>query len=642
MKSALECILFSVSEDDATVPASQRCPKCGTEYNRGERFCSRDGSILVYSSPHPVQDESKTSDQVASIVGDGYTIISELGAGGMGAVFLARHRVLDRLVAIKILHEDTCDDQEAIGRFLREARVSSKLDHENIVSVFDFGRDGEGNYFLVMEYVEGPSLRRILATEAPLDQLRVASILHQILTATTQAHKKDIIHRDLKPENIICTRRRGEKDFIKILDFGLAKILGEDEHGSGRLTQVGYVMGTPDYMAPEQAAGLAVDHRCDLYSIGMIAYEMLSGGCPFTGKPAEILRAQVSDEPRELAKASGSNAVHPDFSLFVHRLIAKDPAERFDSAEGAGRALEKIVRKLSIAPESEGEGVLAKTRAAILPRSAKAAAVVGGTRYSVLPNDSRPVDGAVTEYQGENADTLTDAPIVLDEVHRLSALWNRRVVEVADLLWGHGKLPPYVRSALSESRELESSVTDLETDIALLENQLEESEQRARRAEGELRLQRIDLVAQLGAIQEAVSIEYLAMDNNAFADEAPSTPSPSVGAAPKRPSDLRLLRTASETLEKEILKLDRSMKHLAKEQVVTAGALGISIQKKIRRVHRLQSRLVPLYAGIAARVNEQSADRPDLADHVSALTEIAGAIQVYQAILTGMGMESRI
>jgi serine/threonine-protein kinase len=268
-----------------------------------------------------------------------YTITKKLGEGGMGAVYLARQNAIDQNVALKVLHARAAESNEIVQRFHREAKVISMLSHPNIVRVFIFGRTEDDLLYLVMEFVRGRELRARLDEAGALDELLAIKIMKQACSALAEAHDLGIIHRDLKPDNILLTEFRGEKNFVKILDFGIAKLNETEGKPEQKLTQAGIVYGTPEYLSPEQAQALDLDQRTDIYSLGCILYELITGQVPFTHKnPVQILTKHVFEEaPKPSAVAPGP--VAPTMENIIMRAIAKDPDDRFADAMAMFEAL---------------------------------------------------------------------------------------------------------------------------------------------------------------------------------------------------------------------------------------------------------------------------------------------------------------
>lgn len=258
-----------------------------------------------------------------------YTIVDRLGEGGMGAVYLAEQDSIDQKIALKVLHAESAESDEIVQRFHREAKVISLLTHPNIVRVFIFGRTDDDLLFLAMEFVEGVELRDKL-DGTPVDELMAIKVMKQVCSAVAAAHDQDIIHRDLKPENILLTTHRGEDNYVKILDFGIAKLKHPDGQQGPQLTQAGIVYGTPEYLSPEQAQADDLDHRTDIYALGCILFEMLTGRVPFDANSSvEILKQKVFEDP---PKPSEYAPVAPKMEEIILTAMAQDRDDRFDDA----------------------------------------------------------------------------------------------------------------------------------------------------------------------------------------------------------------------------------------------------------------------------------------------------------------------
>src|SRR5438477_2557017 len=276
-----------------------QCPRCGRQYLNG---------VLVCPSDHtPLQADATIADvPVDPLVGrlfEGkYRLDEPLGGGVMGTVYRATHLLIDRPVALKVLSQRFVGDQTAQQRFRREARAAGRMQHPNAVTVTDFGATDDGYLYIVMELLEGRTLRDLLAHEAPLDSARAVSFMLQACAAVGAAHDANLIHRDLKPANIFIEQRPDLPAVVKVLDFGVAKFavdeLDDDDYQT--LTQVGAIIGTPRYMSPEQCAGTApLTPASDVYSLGIILYEMLTGAVPFTADTfLAVALKQVSEPPR--------------------------------------------------------------------------------------------------------------------------------------------------------------------------------------------------------------------------------------------------------------------------------------------------------------------------------------------------------
>lgn len=277
------------------------CPTCGQDFADEVRVCPEDGALLqadpTVAIARPVVDSF-----IGRTLDEKYRLDERLGTGGMGTVYRATHLLIDRPVAIKVLNPRYVEDEAAQTRFRREARAAGRLQHANAVTVTDFGSTSDGLVYIVMELLEGRTLRDVLAREAPLDVARAVSIMLQISSAVAAAHNAGVIHRDLKPANIFVVQRKDAPPFIKVLDFGIAKLAAEaleDDDDPQTLTQVGAMIGTPRYMSPEQCDGAHLTPAADVYSLGIILYEMLTGTTPFNGtSPLAIAIKHSSQPPR--------------------------------------------------------------------------------------------------------------------------------------------------------------------------------------------------------------------------------------------------------------------------------------------------------------------------------------------------------
>ncbi len=312
---------------DSSPPGEWYCPSCEKQFAVGDR-CPSDGTRLV-----------KLAAQIDPFIGrelDGrYTILEKLGQGGMGAVYRGSQHSVGRDCAIKVISSGLVSDPDVIKRFLREAKLASRLSHPNAVAVLDFGQTEDGVFYLAMELVTGRTLDQVFKAEKVFKPERVVRIGSQVCDALEGAHALQIVHRDLKPSNIMLLNRG--RDLVKVLDFGLAKSLAPDQT-STTMTNAGALLGTPAFMPPELALGQSCDGRADLYSLGCVLYLLGSGRLPFVSTSAHELIAMHGTE-----KAPAMTGVPPALARVIDRMLAKDPADRYQTAADAREALEAAI-----------------------------------------------------------------------------------------------------------------------------------------------------------------------------------------------------------------------------------------------------------------------------------------------------------
>jgi len=289
-----------------------------------------------------------TDPLVGRTLNQKYYVEERLGSGGMGKVYRARHLSMDRPVAIKFLHQRFSDDEAARLRLLTEARAAVALRHANAVSVTDFGQTAEGWVYIVMELLEGRTLREIVSREAPLETARATSIMLQASDAVAAAHQAGIIHRDLKPSNILVTQSADQPAVVKVLDFGIAKFFdGNDDDETSALAQTNSVIGTPRYMSPEQHNGNELTPATDVYSLGVILYEMLTGMVPFSGStPAEIAQKHANDTPHSPREVVA--AIPEDVERIVLHALEKQPSDRPPNGAEFRRELLETAERLGL------------------------------------------------------------------------------------------------------------------------------------------------------------------------------------------------------------------------------------------------------------------------------------------------------
>src|SRR5579872_1829174 len=315
----------------ATEGHTARCPQCGKSFGATVRICPDDGTVLEQSSA--------VATEVGKVLEGKYRLDAFISKGGMGAVYRASHIMLGKTVAVKLINQDLVTSPEIVRRFQREARAATALNHPNIVGVYDMGQTSDGTLYIAMEFINGPSLKSLIDAEGPVSPSRTVALLRQVASALAAAHRQEIVHRDLKPHNIMLARADDGREIAKLVDFGIAKTFDE----STQLTMTGFVLGTPQYMAPEQAEGRPVDGRSDLYSLGVILYEMLSGDVPFSDPSTPMILIKHIKETPVLPSLKNPNAqISPELEGIAMRCLQKDPAARFQTAEEFGNALNAV------------------------------------------------------------------------------------------------------------------------------------------------------------------------------------------------------------------------------------------------------------------------------------------------------------
>jgi eukaryotic-like serine/threonine-protein kinase len=294
------------------------------------------GATTVPGAAAALATDPGTDSLIGSHLAGRYEVSRKIGEGGMGAVYEARHSLIGKRVAIKVLLEKYATKPDVVARLQQEARLASSIGHENIVDITDFGQTDDGRTFVVMEFLEGESLAQLLARVGPLAPQRAVAIARQVVSALGAAHGKAIVHRDVKPENVFIVRR-GNKEFAKVVDFGISKLVRPQEEadadGSPRLTQTGMVLGTPLYMSPEQARGEdELDHRIDVYAVGVILYEIITGEVPYRGTNYLSIISQVlSQDPKRPSEIRPDLSISPALEAVILKAMAKDRDLRYKS-----------------------------------------------------------------------------------------------------------------------------------------------------------------------------------------------------------------------------------------------------------------------------------------------------------------------
>ncbi len=363
------------------------CPQCGKEYDDQTKFCPTDGSTLRTAA-------GSGDDIIGSVIADRYHVLRKLGEGGMGQVYLAEHVKMGRMSAIKVMTPSLARDADAVGRFNREAANASKISHPNIAAIYDFGETSDGLMYLAMEFVEGESLTKLCEALGALPAPRAASIARQVADALEAAHERGIVHRDLKPDNIMISRGRDGADLVKVVDFGIAKA-GE---GTGqKVTRTGLVVGTPEYMSPEQLTGDPLDGRSDIYALGLVTFNMLTGTLPFRGQTTqEALLKRLTDPPLALVEARPDLSWPDALQAVLNRALWRLASGRYQHASEFGTAIVGAVagmpaNELQAAP-TQAIAAPAAPAAPTAPDAARPTRTVAAapTRAAPVPATARP------------------------------------------------------------------------------------------------------------------------------------------------------------------------------------------------------------------------------------------------------------
>jgi eukaryotic-like serine/threonine-protein kinase len=361
--------------------------------------------------------------RIGSVLSDRYFVHSLIGEGGMGKVYAGEHVLMHKRVAIKVLHKELTALPDVVRRFEREAMAAANIDHPNVASATDFGHLPDGSVFLVLEFVQGISLRSEIA-DGPFAVVRALHIARQIASALASAHARGIVHRDLKPENVMLVEKAGDPDFVKVLDFGIAKVPIQEvsERGSIRpgqiITKVGMIFGTPEYMAPEQALGQEADGRADHYALGIILFEMLTGSRPYRStNQVGMLGQQLKAPPPSIAEFAPNIVVPPGVDELIGKMLAADRDQRLENT------LELV---------SAIEGLLLMLQPSLLIR---------GSRPDASPGSSALVEAPISSRTAGRVDVASEQVTVLqsDASRRRLALWADR---------NYPRLPRVVRQAL--------------------------------------------------------------------------------------------------------------------------------------------------------------------------------------------------
>jgi serine/threonine-protein kinase len=356
----------------------------------------------------PVSDPSSPGGDplIGRVLSERYRILRKVGEGGMGTVYQAEHALIEKKIALKVLFPELTRRPELVARFLQEAKSASRIGHENVIDISDFGQSPEGMVYIAMEFLEGHDLAHLIKSEGTVGWMRARPILMQIAKALRAAHEHGIIHRDMKPENVFLVQREGRPDFVKVLDFGIAKVVNPDAD-SPRLTQAGTVFGTPEYMSPEQAQGLPPDHRVDVYAVGCLMYHMLTGAVPFTADNfMGILTKHLMEAPVPPRQRRPDLDIPEDVEEICLRALEKDRDKRWQDMDALFRALGGANGEPF--ESSGGYGTHPSLRLAVLPQAAASAVSLKGDLSGAVVA-ARAAAAAATEAEPEGKPEEDDA-----------------------------------------------------------------------------------------------------------------------------------------------------------------------------------------------------------------------------------------
>ena len=425
-----------------------------------------------------------------------FKLVELLGSGGMGEVYVAEHAALGRRYAIKVLHEAVQSDRVIVERFRREAQATSRLNHPNIVEINDFGRTKDDQLYLVMELIDGPSLQDVLTEVAPdrLPILRSLSILAQICRAVGAAHEVGIVHRDLKPENTLLARTAVGNDQVKILDFGLAKMMAEADMTA--LTKAGDIFGTPAFMSPEQARGEEIDHHTDIYSLGVMGYELMAGRLPFVARSMPYLLMAHQKEipvPPSNHLAPGAEPIPSDVEQVLLACLHKLPQDRPHSAAELLKVVEPHVK------------LLRETQTMIVPN------LLARLQSEAAPDDdwdepTASPDAALCQVTIAMPSHAAGQPGSADgEAVQHEWYWSQ-VVKLSREIGAHlietRQDPPQLRETLGSLAQIERGVEDVQAEIAVANARVRELDAVMRESMARIRYAVVDLSMERGRLSD--------------------------------------------------------------------------------------------------------------------------------------------
>jgi len=356
------------------------CPHCRAPNADDARFCGSCGRATSATEPATNPNTAEAPTIIGREIAGRYRIQSKLGEGGMGAVYKAEQISLKRTIAVKLLRPEVASSQLLLRRFNAEAEAVAKLSHPNTVNIYDFGQDSDGTLFIAMEFIEGQSLRHMIHREAPFSIRRALGIALQVSSSLSDAHSRSIIHRDLKPDNVMIQTRGREKDIVRVLDFGIAKLRDENRQSQLAMTQAGDMLGTPQYMAPEQIRAEPIDGRTDVYALGCLLYEMITARLPYDAPTImSLLSKHLLEVTVPPSQRRTDLVIPPAIDQLILSAMAKDPKSRPATMDVFGEQIADLLAQQPL-----------ETMSGPRPAGAAAQAVETPPAYSAIPGGPPP------------------------------------------------------------------------------------------------------------------------------------------------------------------------------------------------------------------------------------------------------------
>jgi serine/threonine protein kinase len=445
------------------------CPSCFEKFPAELSECPKDGTNLV---------SFVDGDLTGRVLDKRYTVMERIGRGGMGIVYKAEQCLIKRIVALKVLRREVVQDESAVKRFLNEARATSSLQSPHTVTLHDFGVTSDGLLYYTMELLAGRPLSKVIKMEAPLSYKRAVDMVLQACDSLEEAHAHNILHRDIKPDNLFVTPVRG-KENVKVLDFGIAKIVGDTSMDS--FTKTGSIIGTPQYLSPEQAMGTPVVPASDLYSLAIVLYEMLTGSPPFQSDTTmKTLWKHAKEKPEPIFVRNPNIEVPKSVDLFLQKALMKDPERRFESAIAFRRALEAALATHDATPETVAVTALANTEEGVRvsafveetleqvsgtpTENATVDAEKGGAFDETLNIDSVRAKSAALQEQQDTGHAPGQNTLDLVRPNRNRSIWIGAAIGAVVVIGGIGIWQPWVGGQKTDSPETGIAANTSNTD----------------------------------------------------------------------------------------------------------------------------------------------------------------------------------